>query len=112
MSKRKIRDEAEARKCLADVSASRLSLAEWARAHGVDGRSLNSWRNNLARREGARPALVEWVPSGLARSVEPVPVQPLGPARYTIRCGELSVEVDEHFNADTLRRLLRVVASC
>lgn len=111
MSKRKIKDEVEARKCLADVSASRLSLAEWARAHGVDGRSLNSWRVNLARREGGRPRLVEWVPSGAA-AVETAPFRMLEPARYTVRCGDLAVEVDEHFNADTLRRLLRVVASC
>ena len=47
---RKIRDETEAMACLAAVARSSLSRREWARAHGIDGRSLNSWRLNLERR--------------------------------------------------------------
>lgn len=102
MARRKIRDEAEAVRFLDEQRASGLSLAEWARRQGVDGRSLNSWRVNLDRRGTAAraPRLVEWV----AASVPP--------ARYTVRCGRLAVEVGEDFDEETLYRLLQVVAAC
>lgn len=102
MARRKIVDEAEALQCIEAQRASGLTLADWAKAHGIDGRSLNLWRVNLARRATARPAprLVELVASG-ERST-----------RYTIRCGPLAVEVDEHFDQDTLFRLLQVVTAC
>lgn len=102
MAGRKIRDEADAVQCLDAQCASGLALAEWAMRHGIDGRSLNSWRMNLSRRGTARraPRLVELVASG-------------GPtARYTVRCGRLAVEVGDDFDQETLFRLLQVVASC
>ena len=103
MARRKIRDEADALRCLAEVDASGLALAEWARHNGVDGRSLNAWRMNLRRRQGGpRPRLLELVPR----------VAPVRAARYVVRCGELAVEVGEDFDDDTLYRLLRVVAAC
>lgn len=40
MGMRKIESEPEARRCLASVQSSGTSLKEWARAHGIDGRSL------------------------------------------------------------------------
>jgi hypothetical protein len=43
MAGRKIQDEADAVLCLDAQCASRLSLAEWAMRHGIEGRSLNSW---------------------------------------------------------------------
>ncbi|MEY3011922.1 MAG: hypothetical protein RIT45_657, partial [Pseudomonadota bacterium] len=49
MAGRKIEGEAEARRCLAAVESSTLSLADWARAQGIDGRSLNMWRVIFAR---------------------------------------------------------------
>lgn len=102
MAGRKIQDEADAVQCLDAQRASGLELAQWAMRHGIDGRSLNSWRMNLARRGTARraPRLVELVASG-------------GPtARYTVRCGRLAVEVGDDFDQETLFRLLQVVASC
>jgi hypothetical protein len=45
-----------------------LTAGEWAREHGIDGRSLNAWRMNLARRTPVKhradlePRLVELVP--------------------------------------------------
>ena len=102
MSKRKIRDEGDARRCLADQMVSGLPLAAWAAVEGIDGRSLNSWRLNLARRgqqQGAAPRMVELVAAAAA------------PAKYTIRCGRLEVEVGEGFDQDTLFRLLQVVAA-
>jgi hypothetical protein len=104
MAGRKIRDEADARACLAGVGASRLGLAGWARREGVDGRSLNLWRMNLARRAArSGPRLVELVPRP-----EPTPRA----ARYVVRRGELAVEVGEDFDEDVLFRLLQVVAAC
>ncbi len=47
MAGRRIFNEQDARRCLA-VRSSRSALGEWARAHGIDGRSLNAWRVNLA----------------------------------------------------------------
>jgi hypothetical protein len=44
--------------------------------------------------------MVELVPAGDAAG------------RYVIRCGQLAVEVDEHFDEATLVRLLRVIAAC
>ena len=108
MAGRKIRDVSDARGCLAEVARSGLGCRAWARAHGVDGRSLNAWLRNLDRRE-ARDAkepvalrLVELVPE---RRAEPA-------ARYAVRIGSVVVEVDAHFEDATLRRLLLVVGSC
>jgi len=103
MAGRKIRDEADAVKCLDAAAESGLPQAEWARQCGIDGRSLNVWRTNLARRESgsAKPP----------RMVELVPARPRA-ARYVIRWGEIAIEVDDDFNNETLERLLQVVAPC
>ncbi len=108
MAGRKIRDGADARASLAAAAGSELSRAEWARHHGIDGRSLNAWRLNLARRDRIR---TEPEP---VRLVELVPIAPLPcvTARYLVRCGEMEVEVDGGFDDETLARLLHVVASC
>ena len=107
MSRRKLRDATDARRCLEDAATSGLTRAEWARANGIDGRSLNAWHLNLNRtryRQEQHLRLVELVPA------ERVAEEPV---RYTVRCGgELAVEVDHRFDEDVLRRLLRVVASC
>ena len=104
MAGRKIRDEADARACLAALGACSLALAGWARREGVDGRSLNLWRMNLARRATrSGPRLVELVP-------HPAPTPRA--ARYVVRRGELAVELGEDFDEDVLFRLLQVVAAC
>jgi hypothetical protein len=46
--RRKIEDEREARRCLKSARAAGLTAGEWAREHGIDGRSLNAWRINLS----------------------------------------------------------------
>ncbi len=43
MRMRKIRDEADARACATATEASGRGLAGWARAEGIDGRSLPAW---------------------------------------------------------------------
>jgi len=104
-TRRKIRDAQDARRCLAAAEASGLSRREWARQHGVDGRSLFAWTKKLppeAPRRGDKPSgMVELIPD--AGQTE---------GRYVIRYGQLAVEVDEHFDEATLTRLLKVVAAC
>ena len=105
MERRKVRDGEEARVCLVAVAESGMDRAAWARQHGLCGRSLNAWRLILERkaRRAAPLRLVEWVPTASA-TVEA--------ARYVVRCGSWSVEVDERFDGEVLRRLLAVVAAC
>jgi transposase-like protein len=107
MAGRKIRNAGEARESLAGAARSGLTRAEWARRHGVDGRSLNAWRINLER--GSKPAMA---PSPVRLVELVVPSLAPSPARYVVRCGELEVEVDARFDETTLERLLRVVMAC
>jgi hypothetical protein len=102
MGLRKVRNEDEARRYLAAVAASGRPRVEWARANGIDARSLNAWRMNLqgSRR---RPDL---------RVVELVAEPPASRATWRVRCGAFEVEVPEDFEEGALGRLLRVVASC
>ncbi len=106
MPLRKVRDENDAIRCLNASNASGEGRASWARHNGVDPRSLNAWRVNLARSRPSAPAqpprLVELVASAPAAEA----------ARYRVLCGEMAVEVDDRFDDDVLRRLLAVVASC
>mgnify|MGYP006899579793 FL=1 len=99
---RKIRDAADARRCLEAAATSGLDRVEWARRHGVDARSLNAWRVNLSRRAEVKPL----------RLVELVAPPGQSAGRYVLHVGELSIELDDAFREDTLERLLRVVAGC
>ena len=64
MERRKIRDAADAADCLAAAAALGQAPTPWARANGVDARSLNAWRVGPPKRGPARVALVELVPTG------------------------------------------------
>ena len=101
MAGRKIHDHADAERCLSAAADAGITIAEYARQHGIDGRSLHAWYLNLSRRRRppAELRLVELVP-------EPTP------ARYVVRCHEFEVEIDTAFDDRTLGRLLRVVAAC
>ena len=111
MEKRKIRDEADARTCLAAAKASGLTRAAWCRALGVDGRSLRAWSINLGRRK-ATGHRGRKTGTALAKRVELVeliaasPAPTRNPARYTVRVGKLGVEIGDDFDAGTLRRLV------
>ncbi len=114
--KRKIESEQEARRCLAAVARSGARIGEWARARGLDGRSLRAWHLNLSRRgervvrstasrkdAGAQlRGLVEIVPRPVASSQ----------ARYAVCVGVAKVEFGDDFDEDTLRRVLAVVRAC
>jgi len=99
---RKIESEREARQCLGAAKAAGQTVGAWSREHGIDGRSLNAWRANLARSSGAGLRLVEVVPA-VAMRVE---------ARYVVRVGELAVELSDDFCEETLVRLVRTLRSC
>jgi len=120
--RRKVKDEHEARRCLVAARRTGESVGAWARAHGIDGRSLNAWRVNLARR-GADPnptrprttarAATAMVVRPRAALVELVSASPPGvTARYLVHVGEFRVEVGDDFAADTLRRIVEVVRAC
>lgn len=106
--RRKIEDEQDARACLKAAKAARLGAGEWAREHGVDGRSLNAWRINLSlrgskkSRTSATPQLVELVPTSRAHAE----------ARYLVRVADAEIELTEAFREDTLARLVRALRSC
>lgn len=103
MAGRRVRDEADARECLRAVAQSGVSRAEWARAQGVEPRSLNAWRVNLERGERRlRPGVVELV------AANPPPSR----SSFTVRCGPFAVEVAAGFDEHALARLLGVVAAC
>jgi hypothetical protein len=116
---RKIEDEREAVRCLRAAERGGLSAGDWARAHGVDGRSLHAWQMNLARRGTSAPsrrrktrpkataaahALVELVPA--ATVVAP------GLGRYALVVGGARVEFGDDVSVVTLRRVLEALRSC
>lgn len=107
MAGRKIEDEAEALEALDSIARTGLELTDWCRARDIDARSLAGWRGVLEARgyeppeERDHPAFVE---------VVRVPVE--RPARYAVRHGGFTVELDDSFDDGTLERLLRVVAAC
>ncbi len=106
MAGRKVLSEQEAQRCLAAARAAGNTPGDWASQHGIDGRSLNAWRVNLARRGTTKPRaglkLVELV------STSPVP----RPARYALHVGQVTLEVGDDFNEATVRRLVAVLRSC
>jgi hypothetical protein len=116
---RKIEDERDARACLAAVRAAGGDVGTWARAHGVDGRSLNAWRVNLSRRSSGerrerskRAPRTQLAPLA-ARLVELVPApSAVGAARYSMRIGTAAVEFGDDFREDTLRRVVAMLRSC
>jgi hypothetical protein len=111
MGKRKIRDEADARECIARAKASGLEPAAWARAEGLDGRSLRAWTINLERGRRPRRRPTRGAASGGLVELVPTPAATERSA-YVIRVGAVSVEVGEQFDEGTLRRVLRVLAAC
>lgn len=114
MERRKIRDEADARTCIAAVKASKLTARQWARSEGIDGRSLRAWTINLER--GAKSSKLARSQRRLTRPLQLVELIPSTPAqsasRYVVRVGAHAVEVDDRFAEATLRRLVAVLGSC
>lgn len=106
MAGRRIFDEQDARRCLAAARSSRDGLAAWARAHGIDGRSLNLWRVNLRRRglpRAVAPTMVELVPAPMATASR---------APYVLHIRGVELEVGDDFEEQSLRRLVGLLKSC
>ena len=104
MSGRKIEDEAEAITALDSIARTGLELKEWCRARDIDPRSLTGWRGVLEARGYEPPSQPSFV------EVVRVPVERA--ARYTVRHGPFTIELDDAFEEGVLGRLLRVVAAC
>ena len=115
---RKIDDERDALRCLHEVARAGLSVGEWARAHGIDGRSLHAWRIAIARRgvagrrrkaqakpKRAEHALVELVPAPRAVQLEEA-------GRYVLVIGAARVEFGDDVSVATLRRVFEALRSC
>jgi hypothetical protein len=115
---RKIEDELEARRCLLAASRGRLSAGEWARAHGIDGRSLHAWQMNLERRGTMAPRRRRKARTAMATRalVELVPATPsvtiTGRGRYVLEVAGARVEFDDDASVATLRRVLEALRSC
>ena len=119
--RRKITDADDAQRCLAAARRAGEGVGSWARANGVDGRSLNAWRMNLAGGGGGRrrqaPA-ASTSRAGLvvrprAALVELIPTaRPAARARYVVVVGDVRVEVSDDFDAATLRRLVGALRAC
>lgn len=105
MELRRVCSEEEARAAMAAVAASGMARRVWARQNGINPRSLNAWRLNLARRGGGAPP-----PLRLVEVTPPVPAQM--PAVYVVVTGDIRLEVGDDFREDTLRRLVGVLRSC
>lgn len=83
-------------------------MAAWAQVNGVDGRSLNCWRVNLRRRKAPKPRalaprLVELVPAPMPRATR---------SGYVLHVRGVELEVGDHFDEASLRRLVGVLKSC
>ena len=113
---RKITDEHEARRCLAAAARRGQRAGAWAQANGIDGRSLNAWRMNLARRAAPRAArglpAVRMAPRTALVELVPAPTAVSPTARYTVCVGAWRVEVGDDFTPATLRRLVEVLRGC
>jgi len=120
MEHRKVVDAKEARALLARAARSGGDHGAVARAHGVDGRSRNARKINLARgakgpsaraggatRHAPRRRLVELVPA-----VNADVAASQRAARYTLRVMGAELEFGDEVRADTLRRVLEARRSC
>jgi len=104
------------------AEASGRTNTECARQEGIDARSPHAWRMNLGlgkTSRGSRKTSAKSTPAKRrkpARLVELVPRLTVSRpavtrACYAVRCGELTIEFGEDFEDETLRRLVRVLAS-
>ena len=108
MAGRRVVNEQDARRCLAAARSSRGGLAAWARAQGVDGRSLNAWRVNLGRRGAPReravaPKVVELVSTATVAVAH---------VSYVLHVGGVELEVGADFDEQSLRRLVGLLKAC
>jgi hypothetical protein len=108
---RRITDRAEAAELIDAWVSSGECMSDWCRKRGINWYSMNAYWG----RGGVRPssAFVELAVAPPDMVAPPVIPEPATEAWYRICLGsDLAIEVDDHFRDDTLRRLIRVAASC
>lgn len=110
MAGRLIEDEADARACLEAAGRAGGELTAWARANGIDGRSLRGWRLHFERRGEHEPkvgaqsaSVVELVPTATTLTTA---------ARYALDFGDVRFEFDDSCTTSTLRRVLEALRAC
>ena len=113
----RIADEAEARRCIRAAERAGQRAGEWARAHGVDGRSLRAWKLNLERRQtpaAARRQAPKVRAPAASALVELIPREPASGthARYLLEVGGARLAFGDDVSADTLRRVLQALRAC
>ena len=105
MAGRKIVDEAEARALLTKIARTRSEVRASARANGIDGRSLNAWRNIVARKN-QKPAAAKPRRPPAEKEIQLVELVPARPAtdpvlaRYSLRVGDVVVEFGDDGRAN------------
>ena len=114
MARRTINDEADARACITALEASGMELRAWVAAHGIDGRSLRAWMRKLQESANAHSGeapirMVELVAERTCGSSLPPLASVDG---VVVRVGGIEIELGPNFDDDTLRRVLRVAATC
>jgi len=108
---RKIENEREARRCLAAAKRARLRAGEWARARGIDGRSLHAWQLSLERRgRGTAARSRSKTPSALVELVPEPSVASTG--RYVLEVAGARLEFGNDASVATLRRVLEALRPC
>jgi hypothetical protein len=105
-TRRKVLDEGDAHELLDAFEASQVPFTAFCVERGVDGRSLQWWREKLrrGRRSNAPVRLVELTTTPAAATTTR--------ASYRVVLGGVTIEVDDAFREDTLVRLLAVVGGC
>jgi hypothetical protein len=89
----------EAEGLLAAWERSGERLSDWCAARGLSWYSLSAYKGWRCR--SPQVQLAELVVQAPARS-----------AAYRVLVGDLAIEVDDDFRADTLRRLIQAVTAC
>lgn len=100
------------RQAVIEFEASGLSLPEFAERIGVSAATMYAWRKRL---ESARPEQRAYglVEVEVKPATTPEPARSQSPADFTVRISStFSIAVPVGFDADELRRLVRVIESC
>ncbi len=85
-------------------------MREWARQHGIDGRSLHAWQMNISGRR-ATGTFAMTTPARLVEVVSIAP-PPISTRRYVVRVGDMQIEIGDDFEADTLRQIVAILRAC
>lgn len=100
---RLVRDRKEAAALLGEWKGSGERMSDWCAVRGINWYSLNA--------HGGR-GCVQPTPQFVELTVAEPVVQVPAAGRYRLHVGDITLEVDHHFQDDAVRRLLQVVAAC